>query len=61
MTLFSSRAVPTRYGTYQLPETYILDREGNIAEKIVGPDDWDDPRMLSFVEALARPEEGRVQ
>ena len=55
MQLFPERAVPTRYGTFQLPETYILDHAGRVAEKIVGPDDWDDPRMLSYVEALARP------
>ena len=50
-----SRALPARYGTFQFPETYILDRNGRVAEKIISNDDWDDPRMLSFVEALARP------
>jgi cytochrome c biogenesis protein CcmG, thiol:disulfide interchange protein DsbE len=61
MQLFPERTVPTRYGTFQLPETYILDRDGRVAEKIVGPDDWGDPRMLGFVEALARPAEGQGQ
>lgn len=55
MQLFPERTVPTRYGTLQLPETYILDRDGRVAEKIINTYDWDDPRILSFVEALARP------
>src|SRR5437899_12294000 len=54
-----SRALPARYGTFQFPETYILDRNGRVAEKIISNDDWDDPRMLSFVEALARPGQGQ--
>ena len=38
-----------RYGTYQFPESYILDRHGRVAEKIVGPTDWNDPRIEKFV------------
>jgi len=44
-----------RYGTFQYPETYILDREGRVAEKIIGPIDWQDPRIIAFVEDLANP------
>jgi cytochrome c biogenesis protein CcmG/thiol:disulfide interchange protein DsbE len=47
-----SRNVPTRYGTYKFPETYIIDRNGYVAEKIIGATNWTDPRMISFVEAL---------
>src|SRR2546428_1100877 len=28
-----------RYGTFKFPETYILDRSGRVAEKIIGPTD----------------------
>ena len=49
-----TRALPARFGTVQFPETYILDRHGRLAEKVVGPIDWDDPRILSFVRDLAR-------
>ncbi len=42
-----------RYGTYKFPETYILDRQGRVAEKIIGAIDWDDPRIAEFVEELA--------
>ena len=42
-----------RYGTFKYPETYILDRDGRVAEKIIGPIDWQDPRMITFVQSLA--------
>ncbi len=45
--------VASRFGTYQFPETYILDRDGRVAEKIIGAIDWQDSRMISFVQALA--------
>jgi peroxiredoxin len=47
------RSLSARFGTYQFPETYILDRRGLVAEKVVGPTDWDDPRMEKFVLDLA--------
>ncbi len=50
-----TRAVATRYGTLKFPESYILDREGRIAEKIIGAIDWQDPRMIRYVRELARP------
>ena len=46
-----------RYGTFIFPETYILDRSGRVAEKIIGPIDWQDPRIIEFVRGLARPNE----
>ncbi|MFZ0962196.1 MAG: TlpA disulfide reductase family protein [Terriglobia bacterium] len=48
------RTLAARYGTFQFPETYILDRRGRLADKIVGPADWDDPRIQNFVLDLAR-------
>ena len=49
-----SRNIPARYGTYKFPETYIIDRTGHVAEKIIGATDWTDPRMIDYVEDLAR-------
>ena len=43
------RSLSARYGTYQFPETYILDRRGRVAEKVIGATDWNDPRMQNFV------------
>jgi cytochrome c biogenesis protein CcmG/thiol:disulfide interchange protein DsbE len=47
------QALAGRYGTSKFPETYILDRDGRLAEKIIGAIDWQDPRMLTYVRALA--------
>jgi cytochrome c biogenesis protein CcmG, thiol:disulfide interchange protein DsbE len=44
-----------RYGTFLFPETYIIDRHGRLAEKIISNIDWDDPRILAFVRDLAQP------
>lgn len=49
-----TQAVAARYGSFKFPETYIIDRSGRIAEKIVGPVDWDDHRMVEYVRGLAR-------
>ncbi|HEV2426492.1 MAG TPA: TlpA disulfide reductase family protein [Terriglobia bacterium] len=49
------RALATRYGTLQFPETYIIDKDGHLAEKIISNTDWDDPRMLAYVRELALP------
>jgi cytochrome c biogenesis protein CcmG/thiol:disulfide interchange protein DsbE len=49
------QTVSSRFGTRMFPETYILDRDGRVAEKIIGAKDWDDPLMVSFVENLASP------
>jgi cytochrome c biogenesis protein CcmG, thiol:disulfide interchange protein DsbE len=49
------QALAARYGTFKFPETYILDRDGRLAEKIIGAIDWQDPRILEYVRALARP------
>jgi peroxiredoxin len=49
-----NQAVTSRYGTFKFPETYILDREGRVAEKIIGPANWQDSRILTFVQELAR-------
>ncbi|MGE5647878.1 MAG: TlpA family protein disulfide reductase [Acidobacteriota bacterium] len=44
--------IPSQYGTYQYPETYIIDREGKVVEKIIGATNWTDPAMASRVKAL---------
>ena len=47
------RTVAARYGTFKFPETYIVDSEGRIAEKLIGPIDWQDPRIIERVKYLA--------
>jgi peroxiredoxin len=42
------------YGTTLIPETYVIDRHGKIARKIVGPQQWDSPEMLAYFDAILR-------
>ena len=45
------RAVASRYGTFKFPETYVLDRQGTVRFKVIGPMDW---TMPDAVRALRR-------
>ena len=44
--------VAETYGTYVLPETYIINREGRVARKIIGPIDWTSPQMIDYIDSL---------
>jgi cytochrome c biogenesis protein CcmG, thiol:disulfide interchange protein DsbE len=40
------------YGTTGWPETYIIDREGVLRRKFVGPVDWNSPEVIDFLNKL---------
>lgn len=40
------------YQTYQLPETYIIAKDGTIARKVVGDTDWQSEDMAKFLTSL---------
>jgi cytochrome c biogenesis protein CcmG, thiol:disulfide interchange protein DsbE len=40
------------YGTVMYPETYIIDRKGKIARKIIGPQDWNSADMTAYFDDL---------
>lgn len=40
------------YGTKMYPETYIIDRRGKIARKVIGPQKWDSAEMLAYFDAI---------
>ena len=40
------------FGVTGVPETYLIDREGRLAERFIGPRDWDDPRYARTVRRL---------
>jgi len=47
------------YGTYQFPESYIIDRSGRVVRKFAGlperdgqPIPWTDPQLMSYVRSL---------
>src|SRR5437868_4248905 len=41
-----------RYGTWGWPETYIIDRKGIIRRKFIGPVEWTNPTIVSYLEKL---------
>jgi thiol-disulfide isomerase/thioredoxin len=48
-----------RYGTYKVPESYIIDRNGKVLQKYAGLPDvngewkvWTDPQIMSYVRSL---------
>jgi cytochrome c biogenesis protein CcmG, thiol:disulfide interchange protein DsbE len=53
IALDPQQALAARFGTFKFPETYIIDRQGKVAEKIIGAINWEDPRIIRFVESLA--------
>jgi len=40
------------YGTWGWPETYIIDRRGIVRRKFIGPVDWTNPTIVSYLEKL---------
>ena len=40
------------YGTTGWPETYIIDRQGVLRRKFVGPVDWNSPEVIGFLNRL---------
>ena len=54
--LDSDYKVADLYGTYRVPESYLIDQEGKVIDKILGAQEWDSPEMFSKVEkALEKP------
>ncbi len=47
-----SKAIPASYGTSMYPDTYIIDRQGKIARKLVGAQDWTSPEMTAYFNSL---------
>jgi cytochrome c biogenesis protein CcmG, thiol:disulfide interchange protein DsbE len=44
--------IAVSYGTTMIPETYIIDRHGKIARKIIGSQQWDSPAMFAYLDTL---------
>ena len=67
--------VARRYQSFRFPESWLVDREGRLVARFVGPREWDDPLYVERIERLlegggspgpaeagapAGPEEGAV-
>jgi cytochrome c biogenesis protein CcmG, thiol:disulfide interchange protein DsbE len=42
----------SRFGTTAYPETYLLDTQGQLIHRVVGPRHWESPQALSYLRAL---------
>jgi peroxiredoxin len=40
------------YGTFRYPETYVIDRDGVLRRKFIGPQDWVQPEIVDFLSKL---------
>jgi len=47
-----SSPIALSYGTSMIPETYIIDRRGKIARKVIGRQEWDSLDMRAYFDAL---------
>ena len=47
-----TKRLAASYGTTAYPETYVIDRKGRLDRKIVGPQDWTSPEMMSYLDSL---------
>jgi len=44
----------TTYGITGVPETFVIDKNGVIAKKVIGGLDWSSPEVLGFLEGLMK-------
>jgi cytochrome c biogenesis protein CcmG/thiol:disulfide interchange protein DsbE len=44
--------IKPKYGTVQIPESYLIDTNGRVVEKIVGEANWSSEQMVQHVQSL---------
>jgi peroxiredoxin len=47
-----SQKIQTRYGTVQIPETYVIDRQGMVRRKFVSAQNWTSPEIMDYLARL---------
>ncbi|MDH3521298.1 MAG: TlpA family protein disulfide reductase [Myxococcales bacterium] len=52
--LDEDRSVSQEYQTYRFPESFLVDRDGRVVERYVGPRDWNASAYLSRLRRLLR-------
>jgi len=48
----ASQKIALSYGTSMYPETYVIDRNGRLNRKIIGPQDWTGPTMIAYFDSV---------
>ena len=49
-------AVRGKFGVSKYPETFIIDPEGVVRERVIGAVDWNNPRMIAYLRSLLQGE-----
>lgn len=44
--------ISASYGTFQIPESYIIDTTGHVREKVISNTNWMDPEFIARVKSL---------
>lgn len=44
--------ISSSYGTFQIPETYLIDPHGKVLEKVISNQNWMDPEFLAQVRKM---------
>ena len=52
--------VGDRYNVWGYPESFLIDREGHIVERIIGPRDWTSPDQVAAIERLLETPTGQA-
>jgi peroxiredoxin len=47
-------AVKQSYGVYKMPESFIINKDGTIVEKVVGAINWSSPKTVAYLKSLAK-------
>lgn len=50
--LDTSHQIAASYGTVVYPETYVIGPDGKFDRKIIGPQDWTSPQIVSYLDTL---------
>jgi cytochrome c biogenesis protein CcmG/thiol:disulfide interchange protein DsbE len=54
LTVFDQNQTSNKlYGSFKFPETYIIDKQGVIRRKLIGPQDFTSPSFLKYIQTLA--------
>ena len=48
----ADQRVNALYGTAQIPETYVIDRQGILRRKFVSAQDWTSPEIMGYLAQL---------